>query len=282
MTNNVHGGPENNKAPAIEKILEESDGDANGNRETDIRKKQIFKGRYLFWLAYQSIGVIYGDIGTSPLYVYSSTFASEPSYDDLLGALSLIIWTVTLMANIVHRDPREERSIKMERVEASSLPRTSKHTRSFIERSTVMKIVLKVVGVFGVSLVMSDGVLTPAQSVLGAIQGLRIVDESISTATIVGVSCTILVLLFLVQPFGTSRIGTCFAPIVIIWLGFNLFFGIYNLAQHDHSVLKAFSPVFAGQYLIRNKTDGWKSLGGILLAFTGVEALFADMGAFTR
>ncbi|KAL8899905.1 MAG: hypothetical protein Q9192_001347 [Flavoplaca navasiana] len=100
MTNNGHGGTDNNKAAATEKILEESVDDANGNRETDIRKKQIFKGRYLFWLAYQSIGVIYGDIGTSPLYVYSSTFTSEPSYDDLLGALSLIIWTVTLMVSI--------------------------------------------------------------------------------------------------------------------------------------------------------------------------------------
>lgn len=124
--------------------------------------------------------------------------------------------------------------------------------------------------------------MTPAQSVLGAIQGLKLVDESISTATIVGTSCAILVLLFLIQPFGTSKLGTSFAPIVIVWLGFNFCFGIYNLVQHDHTVLKAFSPVFAGRYLVRNKTEGWRSLGGILLAFTGVEALFADLGAFTR
>ncbi|KAL8772316.1 MAG: hypothetical protein Q9209_002528 [Squamulea sp. 1 TL-2023] len=260
----------------LQVIVEEDD--ANGSRETDIKKKQVRPKLpaitaldHFSRLAYQSIGVIYGDIGTSPLYVYSSTFTSNPSYDDLLGALSLIIWTVTLMvsvkyviivlraddegeggtfaiysllsryANIVKRDPREERSIKMERADASTLPKTSKQTRSFLEQSTAMKIILKVVGVFGVSLVMSDGVLTPAQSVLGAIQGLRIVDDSIGTPTIVG-----------------------------------------NLVQHDHSVLKAFSPVFAGQYLMRNKTEGWKSLGGILLAFTGVEALFADLGAFTR
>ncbi|KAL8807108.1 MAG: hypothetical protein Q9182_000941 [Xanthomendoza sp. 2 TL-2023] len=295
------------------KGLEEGQGDeANGKRETDVKRKQVFKGRYLFWLAYQSIGVIYGDIGTSPLYVYSSTFRSDPSYIDLLGALSLIIWTVTLIvsikyviivlraddegeggtfaiysllsryANIVRRDPREERLIKMERVHTTELTSTSKHTRSFLERSTVVKTLLKVVGVFGVSLVMSDGILTPAQSVLGAIQGLKIVDESISTATIVGTSCAILVLLFLIQPLGVSKIGSCFAPIVVIWLLFNSTFGIYNLIQHDHTVLKAFSPSHAGQYLVRNKTDGWKSLGGILLAFTGVEALFADLGAFTR
>ncbi len=107
-------------------------------------------------------------------------------------------------------------------------------------------------------------------------------DESITTATIVGTSCAILILLFLIQPFGTSKIGSCFAPIVILWLLLNFSFGIYNLVEHDHSVLKALSPAYAGQYLVRNKTHGWRSLGGILLAFTGVEALFADMGAFSR
>ncbi|KAL9126571.1 MAG: hypothetical protein Q9217_004401 [Psora testacea] len=280
--------------------------------ERDVRKRQEFKGRYLFWLAYQSIGVIYGDIGTSPLYVYSSTFSSNPSYEDLLGALSLIIWTLTLMvsikyvlivlraddegeggtfavysllsryANIVRRDPREEMTIKMERVLTSDLSSPNKYTRSFLEKSIVMKTLLKIVGVFGVSLVMSDGVLTPAQSVLGAIQGLEIVDEDITSATIVGTSCAILVLLFLIQPLGTSKIGSLFAPVVIIWLTFNMSFGIYNLVHFDHSVLKAFSPYFAGAFFVRNKTDGWKSLGGILLAFTGVEALFADLGAFSR
>lgn len=94
-------------------------------------------------------------------------------------------------------------------------------------------------------------------------------------------SCAILVLLFLFQPFGVTKLASSFAPIVIVWLLFNAVFGIYNLVHHDHTVLKAFSPYFAGAYLVRNKTDGWKSLGGILLAFTGCEALFADLGAFT-
>jgi KUP system potassium uptake protein len=120
---------------------------------------------------------------------------------------------------------------------------------------------LKIVGVLGVSLVMSDGVLTPAQSVLGAIQGLQVIKPDITSSTIIGISCAILVLLFLVQPLGTSKIATVFAPIVIVWLLFNFSFGIYNLAHHDHSVLKAFSPYFAGNYLVRNGTDGWKSLG---------------------
>ncbi|KAI4169816.1 MAG: hypothetical protein LQ348_007216, partial [Seirophora lacunosa] len=228
-------------------------GEASVDSDVDIRKKQV-----------------------SVKYVLIVLRADDEGEGGTFAVYSLL----SRHAKIVRRDPREERSIKFER--ESNLPAMSEYTRSFLERSRVMKTLLKTIGVLGVSLVMSDGILTPAQSVLGAIQGLRLVDETITTATIVGTSCGILILLFLIQPFGTSKIGTCFAPIVILWLLLNFSFGIYNLVLHDHSVLKAFSPAYAGQYLVRNKTDGWRSLGGILLAFTGVEALFADLGAFSR
>ena len=184
-------------------------------------------------------------------------------------------------ANIIKRDPKEESMIKMERSLSVDLNSSGRSLRKFVENSTAAKVLLKVVGVIGVSLVMADGVLTPAQSVLGAIQGLKVVKPDITTPTIIGVTCAILILLFLIQPLGTSKIATGFAPIVIIWLSLNAAFGIYNLVIHDHSVLKAFSPYFAGAYLVRNGTAGWKSLGGILLAFTGVEAMFADLGAFS-
>jgi KUP system potassium uptake protein len=137
-------------------------------------------------------------------------------------------------------------------------------------------------GVLAVSMVMSDGVLTPAQSVLGAVQGLNVVKPDISNSTVVGITCGILITLFLIQPLGTTKVAALFAPVVITWLSFNAAFGIYNLALYDHSVLKAFSPSFAIQFFIRNKTSGWRMLGGVLLAFTGVEALFADLGAFSR
>ena len=117
---------------------------------------------------------------------------------------------------------------------------------------------------------------------LGAIQGIEVAHPDISTSAIVGSTCGILILLFAIQPFGTSKIASTFAPIVIIWLLFNLCCGIYNLVKFDHTVLRAFSPYFAGRYLVRNKGDGWRSLGGLLLAFTGVEALFADLGAFSK
>lgn len=244
----------------------------------------------------------------SPLYVYSSTFSSEPEFVDLLGALSIIIWSLTLIvtvkyiiivlraddegeggtfaiynllarfSNIVKQDPSSNTLVKMERYNTNDLGKPNRGVRRWLENSHISHAFLKVLSVFGVSLIMADGILTPAQSVLGAIQGLEVATPDINNSTIVGVSCAILVLLFLVQPLGIHRISSVFAPVVIIWLLFNAVFGIYNLVKHDWTVLKAFSPFFAGDWFVRNKTAGWINLGGLLLAFTGVEALFADLG----
>lgn len=280
--------------------------------EGDVKKKQVFHGTMLLWVAYQATGVIYGDIGTSPLYVYSSTFTSEPTWDDLVGALSLIIWSLTIIVtikyvfivlqaddegeggtfalfsllsryiHILRRDPMDASAVKMSRYSTNELGNSHQAVRTAVERSRVMRLLLSGLSIFGVTLVMSDGVLTPAQSVLGAIQGLKVVHPSLSTGAIVGISCAILVVLFLIQPFGITKLTIGFSPIVIVWLIFNAVFGIYNLARYDHSVLKAFSPYFAGAWFVRNGTDGWKALGGILLAFTGCECLFADLGSFSK
>lgn len=169
----------------------------------------------------------------------------------------------------------------MERHLTQDLKGPNRSLRSRMEKSKFMHIFLKTIGVLAVSMVIADGVLTPAQSVLGAVQGLRVVKEDISSATIVGTSCGILVVLFAIQPFGTTKLASAFAPIVILWLGLNAGFGIYNLVKVDASVLKAFSPAFAIQFFVAHKTQGWRMLGGILLSFTGVEALFADLGAFS-
>lgn len=128
---------------------------------------------------------------------------------------------------------------------------------------------------------MSDGVLTPAQSVLGAVQGINVIQPDISNGTVVGATCGILILLFVIQPFGTTKIGVVFAPVIIIWLALLACFGIYNIAKYDAGVFKAFNPGEAFSYLVRHGEEGWRSLGGVLLSFTGVEALFADLGAFS-
>ena len=187
----------------------------------------------------------------------------------------------------------------MERYLTNELRPSNRGFRDILEHSHFIHGLLKVLGVFGVSLIIADGVLTPAQSILGAIQGIEVVSSNLTYHTVVGISCAILVILFAVQPLGITKISGAWAPIVIIWLLFNFSFGVYvrlrisilpnhmakhqqNLAKHDWTVLKAFSPYFAGIWFVRNGTEGWKQLGGILLAFTGVEALFADLGAFSR
>lgn len=147
----------------------------------------------LAWTAFQSTGVIYGDIGTSPLYVYSSTFTSQPSWDDLVGALSIIIWSLTLIvtvkycfivlradddgqggtfaiysllarfAHIVDTDPNVAATIQLERHDTDKMEPVGRWFRRFIENSSTCKFILKLIGVVGVSMVLADGVLTPAQ-----------------------------------------------------------------------------------------------------------------------
>ncbi|KAK8111532.1 potassium uptake protein [Apiospora kogelbergensis] len=276
-----------------------------------LTRKQHYHGRILLWLSFQSIGVIYGDIGTSPLYVFSSTFNAHPSWDDLVGALSIIIWSLVLIVTLKYcfivlaADDHGHggtfalysilaRSMNTTPQNPSSPQRrgtglsqgtnksTSQRLRNYLEKSSRAKYALQVVGILGVSLVIADGILTPAQSVLGAVQGVHVINPDLGKPTVTGITCCILVVFFLVQPFGTSKLGTAFAPIVMVWLLFNLGSGIYNLVVYDHTVLKAFSPHFAFAYLARNRHDGWKSLSGLLLAFTGVEAMFANLAAFSK
>ncbi|CDM27674.1 K+ potassium transporter [Penicillium roqueforti FM164] len=144
----------------------------------------------------------------------------------------------------------------MKRYLSGDLERVGQKVRQRLESSRLARGLLKVIGVLAVTMVLADGLLTPAQSVLGAVQGI--------------------------EPLGITKLSFAFSPIVIIWLGFNAAFGIYNLTKYDAGVFQAFNPGLAFEFLIRNKTDGWRMLGGTLLAFTGVEALFADLGAFSR
>ncbi|KAL2842547.1 potassium transporter-domain-containing protein [Aspergillus pseudoustus] len=291
---------------------QDDDEDPGLSKPGDFKEKQVFKGGMLLWLAYQSIGVIYGDIGTSPLYVYSSTFSDAPSRQDLLGVLSIILWSLFMMVtvkyvlivlyadnggeggtfsmysllsrymNITNRDPREASLVQMKRHPTIDLERASKYARHSLESSPFARRLLQVMGVLAVTMVIADGVLTPAQSVLGAVQGIQVVSPDISRSTVIGVTDAILVVLFFIQPLGITKLTFAFSPIVIIWLGMNAVFGIYNLAKYDAGVFVALNPGLAFSFLTRHGEQGWRMLSGTLLAFTGVEALFADLGAFSR
>ncbi|KAG2174363.1 hypothetical protein INT43_004386, partial [Umbelopsis isabellina] len=278
----------------------------------DVPEGPTYSKWSILFLAYQSIGVIYGDIGTSPLYVYSSTFSSNPAREDLLGALSMIIWTLTLVVttkyvffvlrasdngeggtfalysllarytNITWRNPHSTVNFGLQRYSTNDLGYANRGFRASIEQSKVLRHFIAILSIIGVSMVMADGVLTPAQSVLGAIQGLNLKIPNFPQVAVTGISEAILILLFLIQPFGTTKIAVCFAPIVTIWLFFNFSIGLYNIITFDHTVLSAFSPYWIYSWFARNGSEGWVNMGGILLAFTGVEALFADLGHFSR
>lgn len=204
--------------------------------------------------------------------------------DDGQGGTFALYSLLTRYTKIARDEPGRNsiNGVPIYRHTTGNLGAAGRGLRNFLENSKASQFFLQLIGVLGVAMVMADGILTPAQSVLGAIQGITVVNPNLGSPAIVGISCAVLIVLFLIQPFGTSKIGSSFAPIVTIWLLFNCSCGIYNLIVHDHTVLKAFSPYFAITYLVRNGEAGWKSLGGLLLAFTGVEALFADLGAFSQ
>ncbi|XP_022769813.1 potassium transporter 5-like [Durio zibethinus] len=266
-------------------------------------------------LAFQSIGVVYGDIGTSPLYVYAGIFPSGiKNKDDILGVLSLIFYTITLIllikyvfivlrandngeggtfalyslicryakAGLIPSQQAEDYNVSKFKLELPSnrLKRASR-LKSMLENSNFAKIFLLLVAMLGTSMVIGDGILTPCISVLSAVGGIKEKAPSMTEGRIVGISVAILVCLFMFQRFGTDKVGYSFAPILCIWFAFIGGIGIYNLFKFDPTVVKAINPKYIIDYFKRNKKDAWVSLGGVVLAITGAEALFADVGHFT-
>ncbi|CAN1253349.1 Potassium transporter 18 [Linum perenne] len=277
-------------------------------------------------LAFQSIGVVYGDIGTSPLYVYASTFTGGISNDeDVLGVLSLIIYTLTLIplvkyvfivlrandngdggtfalyslicryakVGLIPSQQTEDGHVSNFQLELPSkqLERGSK-LKSTLENSVCAKYFLLFATMLGTSMVIGDGILTPCISVLSAVGGIKEATPSMTQGTyhcflqhvtemIVWISVAILILLFTAQRFGTDKVGYTFAPIICTWFLLIAGTGFYNFLTHDPTVLKALNPKYIVHYFTRNKTQAWTSLGGVVLATTGTEALFADVGHFT-
>nr|XP_004299195.2 PREDICTED: potassium transporter 5 [Fragaria vesca subsp. vesca] len=261
-------------------------------------------------LAFQSIGIVYGDIGTSPLYVYSSTFTDGIDHtDDIIGVLSLIIYTIALLpmlkyvfivlfandngdggtfalyslicryakVSLIPNNQPEDRQLSNYKLDLPSNELKRAQTiKKKLENSKMAQYILFIVTIMGTSMVIGDGVLTPSISVLSAVSGI----DSLGKNAVVGVSVLILVALFSVQRFGTDKVGFAFAPIITVWFLFISGIGLYNLFVHDIGVLRAFNPMYMVQYFQRNGKKGWVSLGGIFLCITGTEAMFADLGHF--
>ncbi|KAL6893467.1 hypothetical protein ACP4OV_007565 [Aristida adscensionis] len=267
-------------------------------------------------LAFQCVGILYGDIGTSPLYVYSTTFDHGIGHpDDILGVLSLIIYSfllftvikivlVALHANddgdggtfalysLISRyakvslipNQQAEDELLVSRYNKNGKPSATLRAhwlKQLLEKSTSAKISLFLITILAIAMVISDAVLTPPISVLSAVSGLKERVPHLTTDQIVWITVAILVLLFAIQRFGTDKVGYSFAPIILLWLILIGGVGLYNLVNYDAGVLRAFNPKYIIDYFRRNKKQGWVSLGDILLVFTGTEAIFANLGYFS-
>ncbi|XVF02425.1 hypothetical protein REPUB_Repub04eG0174600 [Reevesia pubescens] len=267
-------------------------------------------------LAFQTLGVVYGDMGTSPLYVFSDVFSKVKieSDGDILGALSLVMYTIALIplvkyvfvvlkandngeggtfalyslicryakVNILpNRQPADEQisSFKL-RLPTPELERAL-NIKETLERRSFLKTLLLLLVLMGTSMVIGEGILTPAISVMSAASGLHGEIKGFDTTAVVVVSIVILVALFSIQQFGTSKVGFMFAPALALWFFSLGSIGIYNLVKYDITVVKALNPGYIYFFFKKNSRDAWSALGGCVLCITGAEAMFADLGHFS-
>lgn len=263
-------------------------------------------------LAFQSLGVVFGDLGTSPLYVFYNTFAhgvNDP--EDIIGALSLIIYSLTLIPLLkyvfvvlrandngqggtfalysllcrhakINTIPNQHRSDE----ELTTYSRQTYDEKSFsakikvwLEAHAYKKNAILILVLIGTCTAIGDGILTPAISVLSASGGIKVNQPYVSNDVVILVAVIILVGLFSMQHYGTDRVSWLFAPVVLLWFLLIGFIGAFNIWKYDSSVLKAFNPVHIYRYF-KGGRQNWTFLGGIMLSITGTEALFADLCHF--
>ncbi len=230
------------------------------------------------WVA--ALGIVFGDLGTSPLYALQECFAGPHGADpraraDVIGITSLIVWclmvvvTVKYLVFLMRIDNRGEGGIL---ALLALLPRPANPTGK-----ALLGLVL---GVAGASLLFGDGVITPAVSVLSAVEGLGVATKALEPY-VLWITIGVLLGLFAVQSRGTESLGRFFGPIMLLWFAVAFGLGARHLAG-DLSVLEALSPVAGARYFARHGLPGLRVLGGVVLAVTGGEALYADMGHFGR
>lgn len=227
-------------------------------------------------LALSALGVVFGDIGTSPLYTLKTVLgvggAHLAARAAALGSLSLIVWTLIVITSIKY---------------VSVAMRVDNHGEGGIMALMALlggrkkkRTVIIAFGLFGAALIYGDGAITPAISVLSALEGLSAVTSDLA-AYVLPLTVAILILLFLVQPRGTEAIGNMFGPVMLIWFLTIGALGVWGIAQNP-SVFAALNPLFGLRYLFSGGMGSFLVLGAVFLCVTGAEALYADMGQFGR
>ncbi|HEU4628548.1 MAG TPA: potassium transporter Kup [Gemmatimonadaceae bacterium] len=239
-------------------------------------------GRRLAILTLTALGVVYGDIGTSPLYALRECFALHygltPTPINVYGVLALIVWSLLLVVAvkyivfIMRADNRGEGGIL-----ALLALLLQRQQRASDARRRALYVGL---GLFGAALLYGDGIITPAISVLGAMEGLAVATPAFERF-IIPVSLVILFALFFVQKKGTARVGRVFGPLVLVWFTTIAVLGVREIALEPR-ILLALNPWYALRFFLEHGVHGLAILGAVVLAVTGAEALYADMGHFGR
>ncbi|KAL9246679.1 hypothetical protein vseg_020184 [Gypsophila vaccaria] len=271
--------------------------------------------RRLLILVYQSLGIVYGDLSISPLYVYDSAFSRSLHHHrneaSILGVLSLIFWSLTLFPLLKYAvilfiaDDNGEGgtlalySLLRRHAKFSLLPNyqaadeelqayhrpgyssLSSPFRRFLEKHKKFRTVVLLVVLFAACMVIGDGVFSPAFSVFSSFQGLKVHNKNLGNGALVSIICIVLVGLFALQHRGGHKISILFAPIVTLWLLSIAALGTYNVIKWNPEVYRALSPYYAYKFFKDTRKDGWLSIGGLLLCITGTEAMFVDLGYFS-
>ena len=224
-------------------------------------------------LALSALGIVFGDIGTSPLYTFKTVLSTAENPSEaatVLGALSLVLWTLFIITSVkyVSFAMRVDNDGEGGILALMALLGVKKH-----HRPTIVA-----VGLFGAALIYGDGAITPAISVLSALEGLEMVTPALQPY-VVPAAVAILVALFAIQSRGTAAIGHFFGPVMLTWFAAMTVMGVWGIAHHP-SVFAAVNPTYGLSYLFSHGMTGFLVLGAVFLCVTGAEALYADMGHF--
>ncbi|HEY2216298.1 MAG TPA: KUP/HAK/KT family potassium transporter, partial [Solirubrobacteraceae bacterium] len=228
-----------------------------------------------------ALGVVFGDIGTSPLYALQTVFTADhhavhTTSGDVYGVISLVFWTITMVVSvkyvtfIMRADNGGEGGI----MALTALVQGAKVKRA------MTKTALVTLGILGASLFYGDGAITPAISVLSAVEGVKVAVPSLASM-VLPITVVVLTSLFAIQRFGTQLVGRLFGPVMALWFGVLGLTGVVEIAQHP-DVLRALSPTYGAKFLFDHGHIAFIALGSVVLAVTGAEALYADMGHFGR
>jgi KUP system potassium uptake protein len=237
-------------------------------------------GKYLTGLSLAALGVVYGDIGTSPIYALRESLHGKhglsPTPENVLGLLSLIVWSLILVISIKYL----AFVMRADNCGEGGMIALTALVSPPSERPAGRRGLLVLIGLFGASLLYGDGMITPAISVLSAVEGLEVATP-VFRPYIVPITIVILVALFAVQSRGTAKIGAIFGPVMLLWFLVLAALGLTHVFAHP-GVLAAVHPAHGVQFFARNGVAGFLVLGSVFLAVTGGEALYADMGHFGK